>query len=115
MTRAYLCAIFIAAVHKFSWRRPWTILRPAWAVFLALLPFKQAPPELQRRRLECCRACCYFTPLTQTCGSPLSDYPTEGCFCHMPEKVKLPEARCWSDETFGTAAHSGSWKNKGVL
>lgn len=114
MTRAYLCAIFIAAIHKFSWRRPWTILRPAWSVFWALIPFKQAPMELQKRRLDCCKNCCYWVTLTQTCGSPLSEFPQEGCHCFMSQKVKLPEAKCWSDEEFGEAAHSGSWKKRGI-
>lgn len=113
MTRAYLCAIFIAAIHKFSWRRPWTILRPAWSVFWAMIPFKQAPVELQKRRLKCCEDCGYYTELTKTCGSPLS--PLDGgCWCFMPQKVKLPEAKCWSDEEFGAAAHEGSWKNNGI-
>jgi len=51
------------------------------------------------KRSAACRACPVFYKPLQTCGSPLDkDTRGLGCYCYLPEKVKLPESRCWLDE-----------------
>lgn len=52
----------------------------------------------RNRRLEICRACKYFKPATQSCGTILRPNTLRNgvylCGCHMPTKTRFKAAGC---------------------
>lgn len=95
-TRKWIAAIFLAALGRFSWRRPWTVLKPGVAILMSLLPFTKVAPAIYDRRMASCRSCPVFWRPLATCGSPLADDPKLGCHCYLTRKNQLPEATCWA-------------------
>jgi hypothetical protein len=99
--KKFVAAVFLAALfgmERFGFR---PCLRAAWDVLLALTARRgRVDPAIASARMRTCEQCpIFFSPLTlQTCGSPVADDHTLGCWCHMPTKVLEPNATCWADE-----------------
>jgi hypothetical protein len=47
------------------------------------------------QRIHACRECPIFYRPLMTCGSPFHTDPELGCFCYMPFKARMKNARCW--------------------
>lgn len=99
-TRQYLAALAIAAIYKFSFRKPWILFKPVWAVLMSLLPWPRVSDDIFKLRMEDCKACSlYYSPL-KTCSSPLAHpiavFSSLGCNCYLPKKNKLKYATCWA-------------------
>ena len=62
------------------------------------LPIGKKDMSLRERRLEMCRGCEHFKPLTQSCGTLLLDGlgrgPGQPCGCYMPLKASFKVFDC---------------------
>lgn len=108
-----VAAAFTDVLSATAWRRVWSAL----ALWVGLLrkPDAWASAELAERRLAACRECPVFYRRLETCGSPLhGEWPEAGCWCYMPEAVKVAGKTCWLDENYPDNAAPDGWKAHGV-
>lgn len=96
--KQFLAALALSAIYgieRFGLR---DYAKAAWKVLVALTARKaKQDMALGERRMRHCEQCPVFFERLRTCGSPLADDPTLGCFCHLPNKVSDPKATCWAD------------------
>jgi hypothetical protein len=101
----FLCAVLRAAPHAKRIPNPLQIVKAIGVVFWI---GRTVNPAVEQARMDCCRRCPNFSHYSETCGVPPSDY---GCWCYMPLKAKLPEARCWLSEVNPDHPPSLGWPN----
>lgn len=112
-----LCAaILVAALatdifDRAAYRRIWRALSLWWG---AMDKGERVDEDEYDRRMNACRSCSlWFAPL-QTCSSPLKKGASDlGCWCHMPTKSRLAEARCWLEES--ELSPPSGWRSEGAL
>lgn len=100
--RRFLTAIILAALFglsRFSVKELWLALKFILiALFSGFRREAKVNDEVYEQRMETCRNCpLYFAPL-ETCGSPLADDPSLGCWCFNPKKARIAKATCWMRE-----------------
>lgn len=110
-----LALLVAAAFSDVASRKGWARVRKAVLLwFGGLKPGATVSVDVYDRRLAVCRRCSlWFNPLS-TCSSPLKVNASDlGCWCHMPTKARLKNAKCWLDEECGDDAPYG-WHQYGL-
>lgn len=107
--------LFVRALRRATW---WACVESGigvcfsrgWGMVKALWPWPRSKydPDMARRRMEVCENCDFYVARYKTCGSPNSGQTWHnpmsgknelvGCFCFMPYKAKIPNAKCWASE-----------------
>lgn len=109
ITALLLAAAFSPISSSDGWLRIWRAVK---LMVCGLYDGKSVDERIYRRRMECCRACPLFYHKLETCSSPISTHGDLGCWCYMPAKAMLPEAKCWIDESC-EGLKSFGWSNYG--
>jgi hypothetical protein len=82
--------------------RPWERLKGFALLAWYGLVDKRAGFHKVWARNAACRECVIYHKGLRTCGSPLSDDPSMGCWCYLPVKNRIAWASCWlRDRTDG--------------
>jgi hypothetical protein len=106
-TLRFISAVIVAAVYSvLTWNKPWTRLKGMFWLWWDSRHVIQAGDEQYKERIKGgCEKCPIFYRPLRTCGSPLADDPSLGCWCQMDIKAKMSSAECWlrEHETHRTA------------
>lgn len=110
--KKFIAAVVLAGLFGMERMRLRDYLLAGWHVLLSLtIRRKNLDPELKRRRLAHCETCPIRFPGLETCGSPVSEKPELGCWCHLPTLAQDPKSTCWLDDH--TDLQNG-WKSAGL-
>lgn len=108
-TLRLILAILVACYGMLrEFKNPWPRVRGFWFTIWDGLRQPKTQATRYEHRLAICRKCPIFYPPLQTCGSPLSEDPSLGCWCNMEIKAKLLHASCWTRD-HGVGCEHGAW------